>query len=206
MTTSKTLFTFLIVILICTGFIPSSRYHNCRITSVHQDSTARQHELYDSTSSLKAHIDTLDTLTLDYDFKYLNDSIANLISRTKKITCSLESLNPIDTLRTDSLKVLPRRLNPIVQFLLLDPSNFESNDIVYGFFHSDVCYKLSVSRKKVVYLQLDFGLGKLKLLDSDKREICTTDMKKNNLHFLRFTLSLFPEDITLNILNNSLNN
>ena len=136
--------------------------------------------------------------------EYIRDSIRIIIRAARKITCVLEKQNPVDTLRKDSVRVLSRKLNSIVKFLVLDPDNFNSNDIVYGMFQSDVCYILKASRNRFVQIHIDFGLRKWKLTDSKNREICTFDMKTTSMQFLRLTRLFFPEDRTLDLLYNNL--
>ena len=135
----------------------------------------------------------------------ISDSLKSIIKEARKITCTLEKFNPVDTIRRNSVKVLPRKFNPIFKFLLLDPSNFRTNDIVYGIFQSDVCYKLCVSKNKYVYILFDFGLRKWKLVDSKEQEIFTSDMKMTYMQFLRLTRLYFPDDLTLELLYNNLN-
>ena len=137
--------------------------------------------------------------------EYIGDSIKSIIKEARKITCTLKKLNPVDTLRKDSTKILPRKFNPIFKFLLLDPSNFRTNDIVYGIFQPDVCYKLCVSKNKYIYIQFDFGLRKWKLVDSKEQEIYTSDMKMTYMQILRLTRLYFSEDLTLELLYNNLN-
>lgn len=136
--------------------------------------------------------------------KVLNDSIASIVLDARKITCELQSKNPSDTSRTDTVAVVPSRFNAVMTYLFLDKENFKSDDTVYGGFQSWACYEFKLSKKKVVYLELDFGLRKWRLLDKNKKQICMQDMKKNNMQFLRFTRMLFPQDKTLKILNDNL--
>lgn len=135
---------------------------------------------------------------------YINDSIRAIMREARKITCVLKTRNPVDTLKKDSIRVLPRKLNSIVKFLLLDPDNFNSNDIVYGMFQSDLCYILKASRNRFVQIHIDLGLRKWKLTDSRNLEICTFDMKTTSMQLLRLTILLFPEDKTLDLLYNNL--
>lgn len=136
--------------------------------------------------------------------KLLNDSIAGIVLNSNRVTCSLQSLNPIDTIRTDSIRTLPSDLSTIVKYLFFEPTNFKSNDIVYGNFSSSACYTFRTGNAQVVHLELDFGLKKWKLLDGDKKEVCISDMKNCNLFFLRLTRIIFPTDKTLDLLYNNL--
>lgn len=136
--------------------------------------------------------------------KLLNDSITEIVLNSNLVVCQLLSLNPIDSIRTDSIRILPENMNTVIKYLFFDPSNFCSNDIVYGRFSSSARYTFKTRHGQTLYLDLDFGLKKWKLLDSNGNEICISDMKKSNLYFLRFTRIIFPNDVTLNLLYNNL--
>ena len=136
--------------------------------------------------------------------KVMNDSIASIILEASKIICELQSKNPSDISRRDTVETVPVKFKTVLQFLFFDVDNFKSDDIVYGGFQSWACYKFKSGRNKIVYLEMDFSLRKWRLLDKNKKQICTQDMKENNLLFLRFTRLLFPQDKTLKILNDNL--
>lgn len=136
--------------------------------------------------------------------KLFNDSIANIVLNSSIVTCKLQSINPIDTIRTDSIRTLPSNVINVLKFLFFDPSNFKSNDIVYGNFSSSVCYSFKTQKDQLLFLYLDFGLKKWKLLDCNKKEICISDMKDSYMLFLRLTRIIFSTDVTLNLLYNNL--
>ena len=134
----------------------------------------------------------------------VNDSITDIILRAKKICCKLQVRNLQDSTRTDTLKMMPRDLRNVFKYMILDPDNYKSNDIVYGLFSPSICYKICQSRRKYVYVEFDFGLRKWRLLDSKKEVLHTGDMKENNLQFLRFSRAIFPKDKVLRLLHNNL--
>lgn len=136
--------------------------------------------------------------------KVINDSLANIILNAKRLTCELVSKSPEDIERSDTTRVVPKNMIPITQFLFFDINNFKSNDVVYGQFVTWAYLKFESRKHRTVYLHLDFGLCKWKLLDKEKNVICTMDMKENNMQFLRFLRLMFPYDKTLNILYNNL--
>lgn len=136
--------------------------------------------------------------------KVLNDSVANIILDAKRVTCYLQSKTQEDTLRQDSVNKLPSKVVPVFQYLILRPENFSSDHVVYGNFENWVCMKIEASRKKVIFIELDFGLSKWKLLDADKKQILQRDMKENNILLLDFVRMLFPNDLSLKILYNNL--
>ena len=137
--------------------------------------------------------------------KIVNDSIAEIINGAKNAVCVLNNKNPLDSMRTDSVINIQRKTAlPILQYLFFDPDNFKSNQIVFGNFSSSACITFKASSKKIVHLELDFGLKKWRLLNCNQNVVAVGDMKENNLQFLRFVRLLFPKDVTLNLLYNNL--
>lgn len=136
--------------------------------------------------------------------KVLTDSVVNILLKSNRIQCELQSKNPIDTARTDTSRILPSDMRSVLRYLILQESNFNSNDTVYGHFETWVSYKFQMNKKKIVYLQLDFGLHKWRMLNANKAIITEQDMKENNLQFVHFTRLLYPEDKTLKLLNDNL--
>lgn len=136
--------------------------------------------------------------------KVMKDSVASIIFDAKTVTCELQSKNPADTLRQDTVIKVPEKLVSTLLYLFSNPDNFQTNDTVFGNFDSWACYKFEAKKKQVVYLEMDFGIRKWRLLDSKKKQICGSDMKENNMQFIYFTKLLFPNDKTLELLNNNL--
>ena len=132
------------------------------------------------------------------------DSVTNIIAHFRKVECELQDRNPHDTIRVNSKKILPRQLNEVLIYILLDEDNYKSNDIVFGLFSSSIRYKLYQSKKKYVFVEFDFGLRKWQILDSKKDVLFQGDIKENNLQMLRFSRMVFPEDTTLKILQDNL--
>lgn len=137
--------------------------------------------------------------------KMLKDSVASIVMDAKCISCELQSKSPEDTLRQDTVAKVPSRMRQVLQYLFFNESNFQANDVVYGHFTSWACYRFEASKKRIVYLELDFGIRKWRLLDKGKILVCMGDMKENNMQFLYFTRLLFPGDKTLDLLNKNLN-
>lgn len=132
------------------------------------------------------------------------DSIINIISHFKKVECELQGKNPQDTVRVIAKKVLPRKYNEVLRYILLDDDNYKTNDIVFGLFSSSIKYKIIQSRRKYIYAEFDFGLRKLQILDSNSKVLFQGDIKENNLQMLRFSRLIFPDDVTLKILQDNL--
>ena len=135
----------------------------------------------------------------------LPDSISDIIISADRISCRLEAKSPEDTLRVDECVVeIPNTLQPIVKFMFLNEQNFQSDNIVYGKFNPWAVYIFQKNKKEQVTLELDFGLSKWRLLDNGQQQIFGGDMKELNMQFLSITRMLFPDDITLNLLNDNL--
>ena len=132
------------------------------------------------------------------------DSITNIISHFKRVECELQDKNPQDTVRVITKKVLPRKYNEVLRYILLDEDNYKTNDIVFGLFSSSIKYKIIQSRRKYVYAEFDFGLRKWQILDSNNEVLFQGDIKENNLQMLRFSRLIFPDDVTLKILQDNL--
>ena len=165
---------------------------HCDTTKVCSDSLNRNHV---------KHIIEQDTLTC---VNTSIDSITNIISHFRKVECELQNRNPQDTTRVNSKKILPRKWNEVLRYILLDEDNYKSNDIIFGLFSSFVRYKLYQSKKKYVFVEFDFGLRKWQILDSQKDILFQGDIKENNLQMLRFSRMVFSEDETLKILQDNL--
>ncbi len=134
----------------------------------------------------------------------ITDSIANIILNFRKVECELQNRNPQDTTKVNAKKILPRKLNEVLRYILLDEDNYKSNDIVYGLFSSSIRYKLYQSRKNYVFVEFDFGLRKWQILNSKEDVLIQGDIKENNLQMLRFSRMVFPKDETLKILHDNL--
>lgn len=138
-------------------------------------------------------------------YSQFNDSIIRIMNHPPKITCVLGHANPTDSLRTDTTKVLPKELYPILEFLFWDPTNFESNDIVFGNFSPSVNYIIENRRDTQLTLQFDFGLKKWRILDKNSNIVIGADLKDERLPILRFTRLIFPYDRTLKMMNDNIN-
>ena len=129
----------------------------------------------------------------------LNDSITDIIANAKKIQCQLVSQNPLDTVRAKDTCVVPSKLMPVLSFLISEPSNFKTNEIVYGVFSPTVRYEYEKSKGQTAMVEMDFGLNKLRISDSKGSVILMTDMPTTSHQLLRLTRLIFPDDITLKL-------
>lgn len=142
-----------------------------------------------------------DTMKSNFPIK---DSIRNIMQHPHKITCLLARASDVDSLRSDTTKDLPTEMYSIFNFLFWSPTNFESNNIVYGIFSSSVNYIIKGRKDQQITIQFDFGLKKWRLLDKDSHVVLTADLKNENLQILRLTRLLFPNDTTLQLINENL--
>lgn len=136
--------------------------------------------------------------------KVIKDSIASIMLNPKSVTCTLQSKSPTDSLRQDTVCIVPKDFHTVVKYLFFDERNFKSDDTVYGKFTSWACFTFNGKKKQTLYLELDFGLSKWRLLNSEKKQICSCDMKENNKQFLHLVRILFPNDKTLKILHENI--
>lgn len=137
--------------------------------------------------------------------KAIKDSIASIMLNPKSVKCTLQSKNPTDTLRQDTVCVVSKDFHSVVKYLFFDENNFKSDDVVYGKFIPWACLTFEGKKKQTLYLELDFGLSKWRLLNSEKKQICSRDMKENNKQFLHLVRLLFPQDKTLKVLQENFN-
>lgn len=137
--------------------------------------------------------------------KVMKDSVVSIMLNSKGIACTLQSKNPADSLREDTICVIPKDFHAVVKYLFLNEKNFESNDTVYGKFSSWAQFCFYGKKNRVLYLELDFGLSKWRLLNGEKKMICSCDMKETNKQFLHLVRLFFPKDKTLKILDDNIN-
>lgn len=150
---------------------------------------------------LKAHQNVSDSTAY---LNVLNDSIANIIFRFKKVECELQNNFPQDSIEVSTKKVLPRKYNEVLRFLISDKENYKSNDIVYGLYSPSISYNLYQSKRIYICIDFDFGLKKWRITGSNEETLFMGDIKENNLHILRFSSIIFPKAETLKILHDNL--
>lgn len=209
----KLLFAVMVLSCIsCNAHRCSDSVSCCDSLVIHCDSLVEKDSINRHCDSIKVCSDSLNRNHIKHIIKQdtltcVNtpiDSITNIIAHFRKVECELQDRNPKDTTRVDSIKKLPRKLNEVLRYLLLDEDNYKSNDIVYGLFSSSIRYKLYQSKEKYIFVEFDFGLRKWQVLDSKKEVLFQRDIKENNLQMIRFSRMVFPEDETLKILQNNL--
>lgn len=116
----------------------------------------------------------------------VGDSVAGIILKARNVEIG-----------TDSCPA--KRLNvyekAIVQYLIADTCNFESDTKVYGLFHSCLSIKFKCRRKNVI-IHYDFNLHKWTMENEDKQLLCRYDLKSDEI--VRFALLALPDDDYLN--------
>ena len=151
-------------------------------------------------------IQKISEITNFFRHYFLSRTEVEIVINTKKVTCQLVAKSPTDSLRNDSICELPKELTSVAKYLFLYPANFKTNTTVYGIFRPWVSFSFEVKKKQRIYYELDFGLAKWRLLDTNMRPICTFDMKENRAQFIRLVRLVFPNDKTLEMLNVNLTN
>ena len=131
-----------------------------------------------------------DSLSAD---KILADSISTVILEAKEIKAMLLP-TPNDSLSGKSIKL--KTVNKeIFKFIISDPKNYESDEIVYGKPHPSI--KVLVKNKKAsLDLGFDLGLRKWLICDEKGDTLKQYDIKTDDM--LRFAHRLFPNDTLFN--------
>ena len=134
-------------------------------------------------AKLNANIDTIVSATL-------GDSIYCIIKNAKNITAEVIGYN--DTVETATSKVkLSNEQAAILKFLISNPDNVASDDVVYGLFLPNAVFSFKY-KKQELKLYYDYGLRKWQINDADDKTLMKFDLRSTE--FLRFALVIFPEN------------
>ena len=124
--------------------------------------------------------------------KYLSDSIVAIIDDAKSVRMELHAALQ-DSASTDSVRV-SKEIGGLVKFVILDDDSFLSDAPAKGLFRPWATIVYEGKKKKTVSVELDFGLWKWRIVDAERKVICTRDMGKNKKQFFRIINTLFPEN------------
>lgn len=121
----------------------------------------------------------------------LGDSIYAILSEAKAVTASLK-LKTKDN-KNDSIVNIKVSKNDkyVLDFILSAPSNYVSNDTVYGKYVPNFSLTFKASKGQSCVANFDFGLGKWNLCDAKGLEIVRYDLPTTDV--LRLANQLFPE-------------
>lgn len=120
----------------------------------------------------------------------LGDSIYGIIKNAKSITA--ETISYADTSKENISSVkLSADEQIIIKFLLCNPKNVASNDIVYGRFLPNISFKFKHKKRECVLL-FDLGLEKWQVKNANDSVLNTFDLKSPE--FTRLANRLFPDE------------
>lgn len=123
--------------------------------------------------------------------KALGDSIYIILTEAKAVTASLK-LKTKDN-KNDSIVNVKVSKNDkyVLDFILSAPSNYVSNDTVYGKYVPNFSLTFIAAKGHLCVAKFDFGLGKWNICDARGNEIVRYDLPTTDV--LRLANRLFPE-------------
>lgn len=121
----------------------------------------------------------------------VGDSIYTILTEAKTVTASLK-LKTKDN-KNDSIVNVKVSKNDkyVLNFILSAPSNYESNDTVYGKYFPNFSLTFVASKNRKCVANFDFGLRKWNLCDVKGKEIIRYDLPTADV--LRMANLLFPD-------------
>lgn len=123
--------------------------------------------------------------------KALGDSIYTVLIDAKTVTASLK-LKTQNNKNDSIVNVKVSRNNKyVLDFILSAPSNYVSNDTVYGKYIPNFTLAFNASKGQSCIANFDFGLGKWNICDAKGKEIVRYDLPTTDV--LRLANQLFPE-------------
>jgi len=133
--------------------------------------------------------------------KAVGDSIYNIITKAKTVTATL-NLKANDGKRDSTVNVkVGKNDKYVLNFILSAPSNYETNDIVYGKYVPNFTLNFIAAKGKSCSANFDFGLRKWNVCDADGKELVIYDLPTTDV--LRLANILFPDCVYFkNLLNN----
>lgn len=121
----------------------------------------------------------------------LGDSIYAILTEAKTISASLK-LKKQDNKKDSIVNVkVSKNDKYILNFILSAPSNYASNDTVYGKYVPNFSLTFNATKGQLCTANFDFGLGKWNICDAKGKEIARYDLPTTDV--LRLANQLFPE-------------
>lgn len=158
-------------------------------------------------TSCSAHPNTPDSYNdsvVDKDSvmcKALGDSIYTILTEAKAVSASLK-LKTQDNKNDSIVKVkVAKNDKYVLNFILSAPSNYESNDTVYGKYVPNFSLTFNAAKNQSCVANFDFGLRKWNICDAKGKEIVRYDLP--TIDVLRMANRLFPDCKYFNELLNS---
>lgn len=123
--------------------------------------------------------------------KAVGDSIYTILTEAKTVTASLK-LKTKDN-KNDSIVNVKVAKNDkyVLNFILSAPSNYESNDTVYGKYFPNFSLTFVAAKNRTSVANFDFGLRKWNICDAKGKEIVRYDLP--TIDVLRMANQLFPD-------------
>ena len=128
----------------------------------------------------------------------IGDSICDIISTAKTVNAEILGFKDSSFVAVEN-KQLTKEQIAILDFLLDNPVNVASNDTTFGRFMPNISFRF-ISKRKEIYVELDFGLRKWKVKDVNGQVLKEFDLKSPE--FLRFARTVFPNDEFINLMLN----
>lgn len=123
--------------------------------------------------------------------KAVGDSIYTILTEAKTVTASLK-LRTKDNKNDSIVKVkVGKNDKYVLNFILTAPSNYESNDTVYGQYVPNFSLTFCASKNQTCVANFDFGLRKWNICDAKGKEIVKYDLP--TIDVLRMASQLFPD-------------
>lgn len=136
--------------------------------------------------------------------KALGDSIYNILVEAKNVNASLK-LKTADNKNDSTVNVkIGKNDKYVLRFILSDPSNYKSNDTVYGQYVPNFSLQFTASKGKTCKANFDFGLKKWNICNAKEEEIAKFDLPTDEV--LRMANLIFPDCELFKVLINSTEN
>lgn len=135
--------------------------------------------------------------------KVLGDSISNMITSSKTIKSYIWKRESGKTIKSEERK-LDRKQRYLLHFILANPLMSKTNAVVYGKFTPCIGFEFKKTNRKKVYADIDLGLGKWSVRDTNGKLLKCYDIEGYAL--LQLCALLYPSDeFIMGIYNNRLN-
>ncbi len=133
--------------------------------------------------------------------KAVGDSIYTIMTKAKSVSASLK-LKTKDNKNDSVITVkVNKRDKYVLNFILTAPTNYETNDTVYGKYLPNFSLNFVAPKGRNCTANFDFGLRKWDVCDSQGKQIVIYDLPTNDL--LRLANQLFPNCEYFNVLLNT---
>lgn len=123
--------------------------------------------------------------------KALGDSIYTVMTEAKTVYASLKLENSENKNRSIVNVKVSKNDRYVLDFIISAPSNYASNDIVYGKYVPNFSLTFNAAKGRTCVANFDFGLGKWNICDVRGNELVRYDLP--TIDVLRLANQLFPD-------------